>query len=425
MDFTILTLGCKVNSYESEAMKELLIDANYNYVEDLKQAKVIIINTCSVTNNADSKSRKIIRRAKKENPEAIIVACGCSIQNHFEDYKNFDIDILIGNKDKSKIVSLINNYLDTNEKYSYVNNNRKLDFERFNVAKFTSHTRAFLKIQDGCDNFCSYCIIPFVRGSIRSKSFDEAISEAKMLVENGHKEIVLTGIHTGSYNSDGKDLTDLIHQITRIKGLELIRLSSIEITELNEKFLNELQSNLKIASHLHIPLQSGTDKILKLMNRKYDLDYYMNKIKEIRKIRPDISITTDLIVGFPGETKEDFEKTYEFCKKVNFAKIHVFPYSIRTGTKASLMDNQVLESEKKKRSEKIGELSKILEYEYAKQFIGKNVEVLVEEVKDNISVGHTSNYLKIAINGELEKNEFYNVKIKNIVEEIIWGDAFL
>ncbi len=425
MNFAILTLGCKVNAYESESMKELLLDSNFNCVEDFTKADIVIVNTCSVTNNADSKTRKLLRRIRKENKNCILVACGCSIQNHFEDYKKFDVDILIGNTMKSKIVDLINNYLETNDKYYYVNNNRNLDFEPFNVNKFTSHTRAFLKIQDGCDNFCSYCIIPFVRGKQRSKDSDEVLKEAEMLVLNGHKEIVLTGIHTGSYNSNGKDLTDLIHEMSKIEDLSLIRISSIEITELNEKFLKELKNNNKIANHLHVPLQAGTDKILKLMNRKYDLDYYENKIKEIRSIRPDISISTDLIVGFPNESEEDFASSYEFCKKINFSKIHVFPYSVRTGTKASLMDNQVEESCKKLRSEKIGDLSKLLEEKYAKRFIDKEVDVLIEEVKDNYSVGHTSNYLKVTINDILDKNTFYKVKIIKVLQDDIYGDVIL
>ena len=423
MNFTILTLGCKVNSYESEAMKELLIDANYNYIDDYKKSDIVIINTCSVTNNADSKSRKLIRRVKKDNPGSILVVCGCSVQNNCDDYQKFDIDILLGNKDKSKIVSLLNDYIERETKYSLIEKSRKLDFEEFSVCRFTSHTRAFLKIQDGCDNFCSYCIIPFVRGTQRSKDFASCLKEAEVLASNGHKEIVLTGIHTGSYNSDGKDLTDLIHEMSKIEGLELIRISSIEITELNEKFLSELKNNQKIANHLHIPLQAGTDKILKLMNRKYDLKYYEDKIKTIRKIRKDISITTDLIVGFPNEDKDDFIASYEFCKNIEFSKIHVFPYSVRTGTKASLMDNQVDEKEKKIRSEKIGELSKFLEVKYASKFINKEVDVLIEEQDKDYSTGHTSNYLKVYIKGNLDKNTFYKVRISNIVNDIIYGDV--
>ena len=425
MSFFILTLGCKVNTYESEAMAELLIEKGYYSANDYKKSDIIIVNTCSVTNNADIKSRKLIRRVRRENPKAILVVCGCSVQNNYDDYDKMDIDILIGNRNKSIIVDLINEFIETNKKYSFVDQNRKLTFESMMVSKFTSHTRAFLKIQDGCDNFCSYCIIPFVRGSIRSKDFNEVVKEAKALVANGHQEIVLTGIHTGSYNSDGKDLTALIKEISKIKKLKLIRISSIEITELDEEFLEELANNPKIANHLHIPLQAGSNEILKLMNRKYDLDYYEKKINAIRMIRPDISITTDLIVGFPNETDELFIKSYEFCKKMNFAKIHVFPYSLRTGTKASLMDNQIDEQCKKMRSNKIGDLSKILELEYASLFINKDLDVLIEEVFDDYSVGHTSNYLKVRIDKILKQNKIYKVNIKNISNDIIFGDVIL
>ena len=421
MSFIILTLGCKVNTYESEAMTELLIENGYQNIDDYKKADIVIVNTCSVTNNADIKSRKLIRRIKRKNKDCILVVCGCSVQNNYDSYENMDIDILIGNRNKSIIVGLISDYIDSNKKYSYIDKNRNLSFESMMVSKFTSHTRAFIKIQDGCDNFCSYCIIPFVRGSIRSKDFDEVIKEAKALVSNGHKELVLTGIHTGSYNSNGKNLTALIKELSKIKDLELIRISSIEITELDEEFLEELKNNSKIANHLHIPLQAGSDEILKLMNRKYDLKYYEDKINTIRSIRPDISITTDLIVGFPNETDELFIKSYEFCKKINFAKIHVFPYSIRTGTKASLMENQIDEHCKKMRSSKIGSLSKELEYNYAKSFINKELDVLIEEIIDGYSVGHTSNYLKIKIDKKLNKNKIYKVKLTKIESDAILG----
>lgn len=425
MSFFILTLGCKVNTYESEAMAELLIEKGYYNASDYKKSDIIIVNTCSVTNNADIKSRKLIRRVRRENPKAILVVCGCSVQNNYDEYDKMDIDILIGNRNKSIIVDLINEFIETNKKYSFVNQNRKLPFESMMVSKFTSHTRAFLKIQDGCDNFCSYCIIPFVRGSIRSKDFNEALKEAKALVANGHQEIVLTGIHTGSYNSNGNNLTALIKELSKIKNLKLIRISSIEITELDEEFLDELANNFKIANHLHIPLQAGSNEILKLMNRKYDLDYYEKKINAIRMIRPDISITTDLIVGFPNETDELFINSYEFCKKMNFAKIHVFPYSLRTGTKASLMDNQIDEQCKKMRSNKIGDLSKKLELAYASIFINKDLDVLIEEVFDDYSVGHTSNYLKVRIDKVLKQNKIYKVNIKNIFDDIIFGDVIL
>ena len=410
MTFKIITLGCKVNSYESEIMKELLLKAGYKEVEE--QPEVTIINTCTVTNMADSKSKKMVRRYKRENPNTILVVCGCSSQNNKEEYENMDIDILLGNKDKSKIVTIINNFKSNNKKYIKFYDDRNLNFEDMVVNEFTSHARAFVKIQDGCNNYCSYCIIPYVRGNIRSKDFNKTLDEIKTLVKNNHKEIVLTGIHTGSYGYGlGYDLSDLLHEMAKIENLERIRISSIEITELNDKFLKELKENDKICNHMHIPLQAGSDEILKKMNRKYDLNYFFNKIEEIRRIRPDISITTDVIVGHPYETDELFEKTVETCKKLKFAKIHVFPYSKREGTPSSRMDYQVNDSIKKVRSHKLLEVSNELEKEYAKKFIGKTLDVLIEENYDDKSVGHTSNYLKIEIPKKLEINKIYNILI--------------
>ena len=288
MKFKIITLGCKVNSYESEYMLEKLKDSGYLYDEE--KPDIIIINTCSVTNTADAKSMKLVRRAKREYKEAILVVVGCSSQNNQGKYKEMGIDILLGNKNKSEIVSILEEYLQTRKLIVYFTNERKLPFEDMRLDRFTTHTRAFVKIQDGCDNFCSYCIIPFTRGSIRSKDFYDVIEEVQRLVLNGHKEIVLTGIHTGSYFSNGHDLSDLITELSKIDGLFRIRISSIEITELNDRFLDLLKTNTKIVSHLHIPLQSGSDAVLKRMNRKYDTAYFKDKINKIRKIRPDISI---------------------------------------------------------------------------------------------------------------------------------------
>lgn len=415
MTFNIITLGCKVNAYESEIMKELLLNAGYK--EEKEHPEVVIINTCSVTNMADSKSRKMVRRYKRENPNTILVVCGCSTQNKKEEYEQMDIDILLGNKDKSKIVTLINNFKNNHEKYIKFYDDRDLDFEDMTVKEFTSHARAFVKIQDGCNNFCSYCVIPYVRGNIRSKDFNKALEEIKILVKNNHKEIVLTGIHTGSYGAGlNYDLSDLLHEMNKIEGLERIRISSIEVTELNEKFLNELKENKKICNHMHIPLQAGSDEILKKMNRKYDLKYFFEKINKIREIRPDISITTDVIVGHPYETEELFLKTIETCKKIKFAKIHVFPYSKRDGTASSRMPNQVSDVDKKIRSHKLIEISNELEKEYAKKFIGKKLDVLIEENYGEKSIGHTSNYLRLEIPEILEINQMYEVLV---TEDII------
>lgn len=410
MKFYVETFGCKVNTYESNFMKQSLLANGFLFSNEMSSADIIIINTCTVTNTADSKCKKYVRRVRRENPNSILVVVGCSVQNNFEEYSNMNIDILLGNRNKSQIVELLNKYINTKEKYSFVTNNRDLDFENMDINTF-DHTRAYIKIQDGCDNFCAYCIIPFMRGKCRSKNFNLVIEEANRLVCNKHKEIVLTGIHTGSYNDNGKDLIDLINELSKIDGLERIRLSSVEITELNEKFMQMLKVNQKFCSHLHIPMQAGSNEVLKLMNRKYDLNYFFDKIEEIKSIRPDISITTDIIVGFPGETEEMFNTTYESAKRVGFSKIHVFPYSKRNGTVASRM-KEVSSIEKTNRVHKLLELSNILEKEYNSKFLDKKVEVLVEEIKNGHSIGHTSNFLKVEIPEVLETNKIYEVIYK-------------
>ena len=406
MKFNIVTFGCKVNQYESNMMKERMLSSNFFYVENISEANIIVVNTCSVTNVADKKCLKMIRRIKREYPNSILVVAGCSSQNKQEIYENLDIDILIGNKDKSKIDILLKEYIKTHKRYVKFYNDRKLDFEDMLISDY-NHIRAFIKIEDGCDNFCSYCIIPYVRGSVRSKNFETVIKEAKLLTQKGHKEIVLTGIHTGHYMDNGYDLTDLINELSKIEDLLRIRISSIEITELNDKFLNMLSTNKKVCDHLHIPLQAGSDEILKKMNRKYDLKYYEEKIKKIRMIRPDISITTDIIVGFPYETDELFNETLEFARKMNFSKIHVFPYSIRLGTSAANMPNQIDESIKKERVKKLMDLSEIMEKEYYNKFVGKELDILVEECDNNVSIGHSSNYLMIRLNEKLEVGQIY------------------
>lgn len=408
MKFNIITLGCKVNSYESNFMKEALVKNGFSFCNLNEKCDILILNTCTVTDTSDKKSLKEVRRLKRENPNAILVVCGCSVQNDKTKYDDLGINILMGNINKSNIVSIIEKYLDDKTPVEYVAKTRDLPFENMEVD-ISDHTRAYIKIEDGCDNFCSYCIIPFVRGKKRSKDFSLVLREVEHLANNGYKEIVLTGIDTGGYESNGKDLTDLIHEMSKINGIERIRQSSIEITQINEKFINELKNNNKICDHIHIPLQSGSDSILKLMNRKYDLKYFFDKIDMIRSVRPDISITTDVIVGFPGETEEMFLETMETCKKINFSKIHAFPYSERKGTKASIMDGKVPESVKHERVKKLLELSDSLEKSYYDKFKGKKLDVLIEEVSESGSKGHTSNYLMVHTNEKLQKGEIYNL----------------
>lgn len=410
MKFNIITFGCKVNQYESNMMKENMLSSNFFYTEDLSDANIIIVNTCSVTNVADKKCLKMIRRLKREYSNAILVVAGCSSQNKQSVYENLDIDILIGNRDKSIIDKLIKEYIETEKKYVKFYNDRNLDFEDMYISDY-NHTRAFIKIEDGCDNFCSYCIIPYVRGSVRSKDFDKVIKEAKELAKHGHKEIVLTGIHTGHYLNNGYDLTDLINELSKIDDIKRIRISSIEVTELNDKFLDMLKNNDKVCDHLHIPLQAGSDEILKRMNRKYDLAYYEEKIKKIRSIRPDISISTDIIVGFPYETEELFLNTLEFSKKIKFSKIHVFPYSVRVGTAAANMEEQVDEVVKKMRVKRLMAVSHMLEVDYYNKFKDKELDILIETCDNNVSEGHTSNYLLVSVPENIKVGEIVRRKI--------------
>lgn len=410
MKFNIITFGCKVNQYESNMMKENMLSSNFFYTEDLSDANIIIVNTCSVTNVADKKCLKMIRRLKREYSNAILVVAGCSSQNKQSVYESLDIDILIGNRDKSIIDKLIKEYIETEKKYVKFYNDRNLDFEDMYISDY-NHTRAFIKIEDGCDNFCSYCIIPYVRGSVRSKDFDKVIKEAKELAKHGHKEIVLTGIHTGHYLNNGYDLTDLINELSKIDDIKRIRISSIEVTELNDKFLDMLKNNDKVCDHLHIPLQAGSDEILKRMNRKYDLAYYEEKIKKIRSIRPDISISTDIIVGFPYETEEFFLNTLEFSKKIKFSKIHVFPYSVRVGTAAANMEEQVDEVVKKMRVKRLMAVSHMLEVDYFNKFKDKELDILIETCDNNVSEGHTSNYLLVSVPENIKVGEIVRRKI--------------
>ena len=410
----ILSLGCKVNTYESEYIRNILEKRGYEIKDFSDKCDIYIINTCTVTNTSDTKSSKMLRRARKENPDAIIVAMGCFIESN-KDNPIPGIDIVIGNRDKDKVPDLIDEYLKNKERIIRLYKGRTDIFEDMYITNFPGRTRAFVKIQDGCDNFCSYCIIPFVRGKCRSKDKDKVIEEITALVNNGYKEVVLTGIHTGSY---GRDLdisfADLLNEIIKIKGLKRLRISSIEATELNEDVLNILKNSNIIVDHLHIPLQAGSNEILKSMNRKYDLKYFEDKIAEIRSIRPDISITTDIIVGFPGETEELFKETLNTVKRINFSKVHVFPYSERKGTKSERLPNKIPSNIKKDYVKRLIELSKDQEIEYANKFIGKELEILVEQTKDDFSYGHTSNYLNVKVKGKLPHNELIKVKITSV-----------
>lgn len=417
MKFQIYTLGCKVNTYESNVMRDALLNKGYFEVGLKEKADITIINTCTVTNTADSKSMKVIRQAIRRNENAIIVVCGCLVQNKKEEVSKIDgVDIVIGNINKSKIVDYIEKYIEEKKQEVDVRNIMNTNFEPMMINNFNK-TRAFVKIQDGCNNFCSYCIIPYTRGNVRSKDKQSVLKEIQLLVDEGHKEVVLTGIHTGNYGAEFADykFADLLKDIVKIDKLERLRISSIEITEINDDVMEVIKENNILVDHMHIPLQSGSDAVLKRMNRKYDKEYFINKIKKLRKIRPNISITTDVIVGFPGETKEEFEETIETIKKIEFTKLHVFPYSKREGTKAAIMDGQVDENIKKKRVKILLQLSKELEYNYMEKFIGKKVIFIPEIAKEDYIIGHTGNFLNVKYHGNKnDLNKDIEVKINNI-----------
>lgn len=422
MKFNIYTLGCKVNTYESSVMSDLLKNKGYIEVSPKEQADISIINTCTVTNTADSKSLKIIRQAIKNNPNSIIIVCGCMIQNK-KDLNIDGVDIYIGNVGKSKIVEYIEEYKNNHEPKKDIKDVMSTNFESMMLNNFNK-TRAFVKIQDGCNNFCSYCIIPYTRGNVRSKKKEDILTEIEKLVKEGHKEIVLTGIHTGHYGEDNENykFPDLLKDIIKINGLERLRISSIEITELNDEFFQVLRNSNILVDHMHIPLQSGSDTVLKRMNRKYDKKYFIDKIEEIRKIRPSISITTDVIVGFPGETEEEMQETIETINKIKFTKLHVFPYSIRKGTVAATMENQIDEKIKKQRVKILIDLSKQLEIEYMEKMLGKEMSFLPEVKKDDYLIGHTGNYLQIKCKTTQElKHEDIMVKLDKIEYPYIIG----
>lgn len=423
MKVAIQSLGCKVNLYESEYITDQFQKAGYEIVPFQEIADVYIINTCSVTNTSDVKSRKVIHQAIRRNPDACIVAIGCFIEaNH--DYHEDGVDILFGNANKSKVLEYVERYWQTKQKANYFVTPIPEKFDDMTMSTFLGRTRAFIKIQDGCENFCSYCIIPYVRGKCRSKNFQTVLEEIQNYVQHGYKEVVLTGIHTGNYGVDlGTDFAALLREIVKINGLVRLRISSIEITELTDEVLQIIRDNDVIVDHLHIPLQAGSDKILRLMNRKYDLAYFKQKMEQIREIRPDISLTTDIIVGFPSETEEDFQDTLSFVREVQFSKVHVFPYSRRSGTVAADMAEQVPGDVKKDRVRRLLALSKELETEYMKKFIGKTLPVLMEVNRTDYSLGHTSNYLLVKVPGEYQSEDLVDVTITDVSYPYCLGEV--
>ncbi len=420
--FYIYALGCKVNSYEIEAIKDDLLSANL-VLTDETNADYIIINTCCVTNTAASKSRQKINSLHNKNPHAKIIVMGCYVQGFYNEIKDYPYILLyIGTNNRSKIKDYILN--DINNKTSLVCDVSLFkEYENLNITNYFENTRAYLKIQDGCNNFCSYCIIPYVRGTIKSRNKDEILKEVQNLISLGYKEIVLTGIHTGSYGQDLKDydFTMLVKDILKINGLYRLRISSIEESEITDELIDLIKNNQILAKHLHIPLQAGSDKILKLMNRKYNLQTFKNKIKDIKNKISDIAITTDVIVGFPAEDDNDFLETINTCKEIGFSKIHVFPFSSRKGTLASKMKNQVLNEVKKKRANALIAISDELNYNYNRQYLNKDIDVLIEEYDNGYYLGHTSNFIKVKCESDkkIERNSIINVHIKQIYDSYV------
>lgn len=420
MKVGICSLGCKVNIYESEVVTDLLKKGGYEIVPFEDKADIYIINTCSVTNESDKKSRKMINRAKKNNSEAIIVVMGCYSQVSSDD---IEADIILGNKDKSKIVEILNDFIRDRESKKIIYDLSSVEFEKMEISHFDNHTRAFVKIQDGCNAFCSYCIIPYTRGRVRSKNKEDVIEEVSRLVKDGYKEIVLTGIHTGRYGIDiNSSLYELLCELVKIPNIYRIRLSSIEINEVTPEIIDLYKNNKIMARHLHVPLQSGSNKILKLMNRRYNKEEFMKMIDKLREIE-DISLTTDLIVGFPNETDDDFEETMDTLKKIHFTKIHTFPYSRRRGTVADKMDGHISGDIKKKRVHEVIELSNEYENEYYKSKISKVYDGVIERHNNGLVVVHTSNFIPVIIddNDNIENNSIVNVKIERVEGLNVYG----
>ncbi len=409
------TLGCKVNTYESAYLEELFQKDGYQVKDYHQPCDVYVINTCTVTNESDKKSRKMIRFCRKLNKEAIIIGMGCFIEAHPELVD--ELDIRVGNRGKKDVLKLLHTYQQTKRKQIIPIQKEKGHFEDMFLTSFHGRTRAFVKIQDGCENFCTYCIIPYVRGKCRSKDFKTILKEIKELVLNGYQEVVLTGIHTGHYGVDiNHSFAELLEAICQIDGLKRLRISSIEITELGDDFLKVFKENPIIVDHLHIPLQAGCDRTLKRMGRKYDLSYFENKVAQIRKIRPNIALTTDVIVGFPEESEQDFQTTLDTVARIGFMKVHVFPFSLRKGTAAEKLKGHIDEHTKKERVRRLIQLSDELEDQYLKKFIGKEEDVLFETLKDGVYTGHTSNYMKVVTSDEVSLHTIEKITITELLE---------
>lgn len=432
-----LTLGCKVNQYETDAVQQLLQNAGYEIVEFQEGADIYLVNTCSVTNMADKKSRQMLHRAKKMNIQSVVIAMGCYVQSAAEELmKDPYVDLVIGNNKKKEIVSILSDYFQNYEKHQEVIEIDEVDeYEEMGIHQVSEHTRAYIKVQDGCNQFCSYCIIPFTRGRIRSRKLEDIIQEVEKLAENGYQEFVLTGIHLSSYGKDFEEkeqlLLTLVQEVAKIKGVSRVRLGSLEPRIITEEFVRTLVQIEEFCPHFHLSLQSGCDSTLKRMNRHYTCEEYKNSCDLIRSTFDRPAITTDIIVGFPGETEEEFEETRKYLEELSLYEMHVFKFSRRKGTKADRMLDQIPEQEKTKRSQILLEMTKRQKEAYENQFIGEEVEVLLEETYDENGiayfVGHTKRYQKVAVKGnDLQSNCIVKVKIEDrLSNALLVGNCIL
>ena len=424
--FSILTLGCKVNSYESEALINKLIDKGY-YLKNFNElCDVYIVNSCTVTKTSDQKSRQMLHAARRNNPNAVVVVMGCYSQLNLVEVSKL-ADIVIGTNNKLDVVNLIESYLETKKQIINITdvlNNPK--YEEMKVSALKTHTRGFIKIQDGCENYCSYCAIPYSRGKIRSRIPDNVIDEINNLVKQGTKEVILAGINTGTYGKDLGNITlaGLITRIMEETSIYRLRLSSIELMEITDELLETLvKYSSRIANHLHIPCQGGSESVLRRMNRKYTIEEYENRLSDIRKLFPDIAVTTDILAGFVGETEEEFKETLSFINRCKFYEMHVFPYSRRSGTVADSLEGHLDKSVITLRAKEISNLAVKLKEEYINKYINQSVYVLVEAKKKNYWHGHTSNYLDVYFeSNDLLENKIVKVKIKSYQNNIIFGE---
>ena len=422
------TLGCKVNQYETNGMTQKFVDSGYKIVDFNEIADIYIVNTCTVTNISDRKSRQMLRHAKEINPNSLIVAVGCYVQVAKKEIEKMDeIDLALGTNEKKDIVKYVEQYINEGKKEKIDDVLKNKQYGDFGNVTYTEKVRAVIKVQDGCDRFCTYCLIPYARGRVRSRNSESVIEEIKQIAKKGIKEVVITGIHVASYGKDFKadyKLIDLLEEINQIDGIERIRLGSVEPLLIDEEFLKRLIKLEKICHHFHLSLQSGCDETLERMNRRYTTNQFEKIVNNLRKAYSDVILTTDIIVGFPGESDEEFEKTYEFLKKINFYKMHVFKYSMRTGTKAAVMENQVPTNIKEIRSKRLIELSEKNEKNFNCEYIGKEVEILVEEEKEGLYKGHTANYIMVNFKSDRDVvNEIIKVQIEEQSKDYLIGNA--